>query len=176
MKAWIIGTGLLVVPTFAGCSSQNADGSRAKGPLEGFIQGFTQNARAKEQEIELMKALTEQTQASVPNPYEPNTPDWAEFELRKQQNLLLQLQQWQQHEETRQQQEDAANQGLRPNAYGQGVHKNRYGQPITLRPDFGGVPGEHLQIKENAYGPGIHADQYGRPVREYSWPDGKPLQ
>jgi hypothetical protein len=65
---------------------------------------------------------------------------------------------------------------LRPNAYGLGVHQNRYGQPVTLRPNFGGVPGERLQIKENAYGPGVHMDQYGRPVREYSWPDGKPIQ
>ncbi len=59
---------------------------------------------------------------------------------------------------------------LTPNAYGPGIHMNQYGQPVTLRPDFGGVPGEQLQIKENAYGLGVHMDQYGRPVREYSWP------
>lgn len=59
---------------------------------------------------------------------------------------------------------------LTPNAYGQGVHMNQYGQPVTLRPDFGGVPGEQLQIQPNTYGPGIHSDQYGRPVREYPWP------
>ncbi len=66
--------------------------------------------------------------------------------------------------------------GLQPNAYGLGVHQNQFGQPVTVRPDYGGVPGEQLQIKQNVYGPGIHMDQYGRPVREYSWPDGKPIQ
>ena len=60
--------------------------------------------------------------------------------------------------------------GLQVDAYGLGVHMNQYGQPVTVKPDFGGVPGEQLQIKENAYGPGIHMDQYGRPVREHSWP------
>lgn len=59
---------------------------------------------------------------------------------------------------------------LIPNAYGPEVHMNQYGQPVTLQPDFGGVPGELLQIKPNAYGPGVHMDQYGRPVREYPWP------
>ena len=47
---------------------------------------------------------------------------------------------------------------------------NQYSQPVRLRPDFGGVPGEQLQITPNAYGHGVHMDQYGRPVREYSWP------
>ena len=60
--------------------------------------------------------------------------------------------------------------GLKPNAYGLGVHMNRYGQPVTLRPDFGGVYGEQLQIEQDAYGLGIHMDQYGRPVREHPWP------
>ena len=60
--------------------------------------------------------------------------------------------------------------GLQIDAYGPGIHMNRYGQPVTLRPDFGGVPGEHLQIQPDAYGPGIHMDQYGRPVREYPRP------
>ncbi|MBN2512537.1 MAG: hypothetical protein JXB18_06325 [Sedimentisphaerales bacterium] len=59
--------------------------------------------------------------------------------------------------------------GLTPNAYGFGVHSNQYGQPIRLRPDYGYVPGETLQIKENAYGLGVHSDQYGRPVREYPY-------
>ena len=59
---------------------------------------------------------------------------------------------------------------LQIDAYGPGVHSNRYGQPVRLWPDFGGVPGEYLQIKPNAYGPGVHMDQYGRPVREYPWP------
>ncbi len=60
--------------------------------------------------------------------------------------------------------------GLRANAYGPGIHMNQYGQPVTLKPDWGGVPGEQLRIKQNAYGPGVHMDQYGRPVREYSLP------
>lgn len=59
---------------------------------------------------------------------------------------------------------------IAPNAYGPGIHMNQYGQAITLRPQGGGVPGEHLKIKPNAYGPGIHMDQYGRPVREKRWP------
>ena len=59
---------------------------------------------------------------------------------------------------------------LRINAYGQGVHMDQYGRPVTLKPDFGSVPGEQLQIQPNAYGPGIHMDQYGRPVREHPWP------
>jgi hypothetical protein len=59
---------------------------------------------------------------------------------------------------------------LQINAYGLGVHMNQYGQPVKLWPDFGGVYGEQLQIKQDAYGPGIHMDQYGRPVREYPWP------
>jgi hypothetical protein len=59
---------------------------------------------------------------------------------------------------------------LQMDAYGPGVHMNQYGQPVRLRPDFGGVSGEYLQIKPNAYGPGVHMDQYGRPVREYPWP------
>lgn len=59
---------------------------------------------------------------------------------------------------------------LQIDAYGLGIHKNQYGQPVTLRPDFGGVPGEQLHIKQNAYGLGVHIDQYGRPVREYPWP------
>jgi hypothetical protein len=59
---------------------------------------------------------------------------------------------------------------LTPNAYGSSPHINQYGQPVTLRPDFGGVPGEQLQIRPNTYGPGVHSDQYGRPVREYPWP------
>lgn len=63
-----------------------------------------------------------------------------------------------------------------PNAYGLGIHQNQFGQPVTVRPDFGGVPGEFLQLRLDAYGPGIHADQYGRPVREYSWPDGRPVR
>ena len=58
---------------------------------------------------------------------------------------------------------------IKPNAYGPGVHQNRYGQPVRLVPDFGGVPGEQLQIKTDAYGPGVHMDQYGRPVRERRW-------
>lgn len=76
-------------------------------------------------------------------------------------------------EQTRaiQQNSDAQNQHiLTPNAYGPGVHSNRYGQPVKLRPDFGGVPGEVLQITPDAYGLGVHSDQYGRPVREYLWP------
>jgi hypothetical protein len=60
--------------------------------------------------------------------------------------------------------------GLNINGYGLGVHSNRFGQPVKLWPDFGGVPGEFLQIGENTYGPSIHSDQYGRPVREYPWP------
>jgi len=44
---------------------------------------------------------------------------------------------------------------------------NEYGQPVQLRPDFGGVEGENLNVKRNAYGLGVHMDQYGRPVREY---------
>jgi DNA-directed RNA polymerase subunit H (RpoH/RPB5) len=59
---------------------------------------------------------------------------------------------------------------LTPNAYGLGVHSDRYGRPVKLIPDWGGVPGETLQIKPDAYGPGVHSDQYGRPVREYPWP------
>lgn len=59
---------------------------------------------------------------------------------------------------------------ITPDGYGLGVHRNQYGQAVTLEPDFGGVPGEELQIKTNAYGPGVHADQYGRPVRERQWP------
>ena len=51
-----------------------------------------------------------------------------------------------------------------------GVHMNEYGQPVRLRPDFGGVKGEQLQLKRNAYGPGVHMDQYGRPVRQNPWP------
>lgn len=62
------------------------------------------------------------------------------------------------------------NQGFVPNAYGPGVNKNSYGQAVQLRPDFGGVSGEQLQITPNAYGLGVHSDQYGRPVREYPWP------
>lgn len=60
--------------------------------------------------------------------------------------------------------------GLQLNAYGPGIHMNQYGQAVTLRPDFGGVTGEYLQIQEDAYGLGVHMDQYGRPVREYPWP------
>lgn len=56
---------------------------------------------------------------------------------------------------------------LQPDGYGLGTHINRYGQPVQLRPDFGYVPGEQLQIQTDAYGPGVHMDQYGRPVREY---------
>lgn len=59
---------------------------------------------------------------------------------------------------------------LEPDGYGLGVHKNRYGQPVDIKPDFGHVPGERLEIKTDAYGPGIHSDQYGRPVREQPWP------
>lgn len=59
------------------------------------------------------------------------------------------------------------NHNLKIDAYGPGVHMNSYGQAVILKPDFGGVPGEHLEIRENAYGLGIHSDQYGRPVREY---------
>jgi hypothetical protein len=59
---------------------------------------------------------------------------------------------------------------LKLNAYGLGVHQNRYGQPVQLRPDFGGVYGEKLEITPNAYGLGVHKDQYGRPVRECPWP------
>lgn len=59
---------------------------------------------------------------------------------------------------------------LQLNAYGPGIHMNQYGQAVTLKPDFGGVPGEYLKITEDAYGLGVHMDQYGRPVREYSWP------
>jgi len=60
--------------------------------------------------------------------------------------------------------------GLQLNAYGPNIHMNQYGQAVTLKPDFGGVPDEHLKITQNAYGPGVHMDQYGRPVREYPWP------
>jgi len=60
--------------------------------------------------------------------------------------------------------------GLKVNAYGPGIHMNQYGQAVTLKPDYGGVPGQYLKIKENAYGLGVHMDQYGRPVREYTWP------
>ncbi len=59
---------------------------------------------------------------------------------------------------------------LQIDAYGLGVHMNRYGQAVRLRPDFGAVPGELLQITPDAYGLGVHMDQYGRPVREYPWP------
>jgi len=59
---------------------------------------------------------------------------------------------------------------LKINAYGFGVHADRFGRPITLRPDFGAVQGEYLEIKPDAYGFGVHSDQYGRPVREYPWP------
>jgi hypothetical protein len=59
---------------------------------------------------------------------------------------------------------------LQIDAYGLGVHMNEYGQPVRLRPDFGSVPGEYLEITPNAYGLGVHMDQYGRPVREYPWP------
>jgi len=59
---------------------------------------------------------------------------------------------------------------LTPDGYGPGIHINRYGQPVELKPDFGAVPGEHLEIKTDACGPGIHCDQYGRAVREYPWP------
>lgn len=63
--------------------------------------------------------------------------------------------------------DDFDSDGLQIDAYGPGIHMNRYGQPVRLRPDFGGVEGERLQIQPNAYGPGVHMDQYGRPVREY---------
>ncbi len=56
---------------------------------------------------------------------------------------------------------------LEPDGYGLGIHKNRYGQPVIVRPDWGYVPGERLDIKIDAYGLGVHSDQYGRPVREY---------
>jgi hypothetical protein len=69
----------------------------------------------------------------------------------------------------------APNPALTPDAYGPGIHANENGQPVTVRPDFGGVPGERLELQPDAYGPGIHSDQYGRPVREYSWPDGRPV-
>jgi hypothetical protein len=59
---------------------------------------------------------------------------------------------------------------LEPDGYGMGVHKNRFSQPVKLRPDFGGVYGERLEIKTDGYGMGVHVDQYGRPVREYGWP------
>ena len=59
---------------------------------------------------------------------------------------------------------------LEPDAYGMGVHINRFAQPVILKPDFGGVYGEHLEIKTDGYGMGVHSDQYGRPVREYPWP------
>jgi hypothetical protein len=62
---------------------------------------------------------------------------------------------------------DTSLSGIQPDAYGLGVHANQYGQPVKLRPDWGYVPGEPLQINENAYGLGVHSDQYGRPVREY---------
>jgi hypothetical protein len=61
-------------------------------------------------------------------------------------------------------------QGLQIDVFGPGIHMNQYGQPVTLKPDWGGVPGEQLRIKQNAYGPGVHMDQYGRSVREYSLP------
>jgi hypothetical protein len=54
--------------------------------------------------------------------------------------------------------------------YGPGVHRNRFGAPVTLQPDWGGVPGEQLEINIDAYGMGVHSDQYGRPVREKPWP------
>jgi len=59
---------------------------------------------------------------------------------------------------------------LEPDGYGLGIHKNRYGQPVIVRPDWGYVPGERLDIKIDAYGLGVHSDQYGRPIREYPWP------
>ena len=59
---------------------------------------------------------------------------------------------------------------LKMNTYGPDIHQNQYGQPVKLRPDFGYVTGEQLQIKQNAYGLGVHMDQYGRPVREKPWP------
>ena len=59
-----------------------------------------------------------------------------------------------------------ANDTLRATAYGLGVHANQYGQAVTVAPDFGGVPGEVLQLNQNAFGPSVHMDQYGRPVRE----------
>ena len=55
---------------------------------------------------------------------------------------------------------------LEIDAFGPGIHMNQYGAPVTLQPDWGGVPGEILKIKPDAYGPGVHMDQYGRPVRE----------
>ena len=63
---------------------------------------------------------------------------------------------------------DSGNLGF--NAFGPGIHRNAYGQPVILRPDWGGVPGEYLEIQQNAYGLGVHMDQYGRPVRAYPWP------
>lgn len=60
--------------------------------------------------------------------------------------------------------------GLEIDAYGLGVHSNEYSQPVKLRPDFGYVEGEHLEIRQDAYGHGVHADQYGRPIREQPWP------
>ncbi len=60
--------------------------------------------------------------------------------------------------------------GLIIDGYGLGVHINRYGRAVQLRPDWGGFPGERLEIEEDAYGIGVHSDQYGRPVREYPWP------
>lgn len=60
--------------------------------------------------------------------------------------------------------------GLEIDAFGPGIHQDKYGRPATLWPDWGGVDGEMLQIKEDHYGLGVHADQYGRPVREYPWP------
>lgn len=59
---------------------------------------------------------------------------------------------------------------IKPDAYGMGVHINRFGQPVILKPDFGGVYGERLEIKTDGYGMGVHMDQYGRPVREKKWP------
>jgi len=64
----------------------------------------------------------------------------------------------------------SASSDLKIDVYGPGIHMNQYGQPVTVCPDWGGIPGEQLKIRQDAYGPGVHMDQYGRPTREYPWP------
>lgn len=66
--------------------------------------------------------------------------------------------------------EKTSDKHLEIDAFGPDVHMNQYGQPVILKPDWGGVPREYLEIESNGYGLGVHIDQYGRPVREYPWP------
>jgi hypothetical protein len=166
---------------FAGCA-ETLD-ALTPGPTKEMQEDRALSMARQQAEIELLAALTAQAKATPPNPYPVDTPEYWQFEQTTTQNRLLALQQLEfmrrrrvltnDNREFTQVPQDS---GLQPDGYGLGVHRNQYGQPVTVRPDFGGVPGEQLQIKENAFGPGIHMDQYGRPVREYSWPDGKPVQ